>query len=649
MRYTIRGVPESLAEIPENLYDYIRWRAKALAFRAAMRKIAASDPIRRAAIMELCARDQALDLLIWGVIYEPRAIVDYTIAEGGEVYTDRDPETGEERGERTAEPGQLIPFLKPSGWYPWIPYGFQVEVMRFLEYVTSLVEHPLGRSDAVMEKSRDMGLTWIVCHRVAWKWRTATNYTVGLFSRKEELVDSNDSRSMFYRVEALLGLNRRIPETVHAPGTIWHGHEVRVPDHLLPAGFDAKKHDQKLKLIHPTRANEILGEATTSKSGIGTRTSESYIDEGSKIEDLIEMWSGMGPVTNHRIVLGSADRRYGDGMYILANRAKLAAQDPRKAGPSFLTLPWHRHPFRDPGWLERERNRYEGSGQEFSREYEINWDAGMGDFTYPMSKTILPQPDIAYDPSLGEVYCAIDPALRDPTSVVYFQYDPLEHHYHVIDAIELYTPSAKWFAPILMGWPPGHEVREGYPDRAIQDLMDFAWELRRTGRPVKYVGDTYGNNSGGAERQSFYEAMYLRASELNTQFDDLPPARLIVMTKYDEQARWHRKRKECLANLLTQLVFADRPRVRYVLEAIQNNRYKSQDEGRLVVSEPSDPAHDWTSHATTACEYFAVIAMIAELSRRPQLTPQTRRRRAPKTTRSDPAGWSRSRSTLRGY
>lgn len=649
MAYTIRGLPDAIATVPEDSEGWLRWRDRVLAFRLALRKQADEDPEARAALIELCSRDPAFDLLIFGTLLEPRNTIDYIFAAGGEpiVYDPdlnggcwRPADPGEDVQER-AQNGDILTIIKPAGWYPWIPFGFQVGIHRKLEEITRKIGDPMGRSDLIIEKSRDMGATWVICHRVAWKWRYHDNYVAGLFSRKEDMVDSKDSRSMFYRIESLLGLNPKLPEWSYAPGTVWHGHPVRVPDWMIPAGYDAKQHNLKNRLIHPTKANEILGEGTTSKSGIGTRTTESYIDEAAKIEDLIQMYTGMGAVTNHRVLLSSADRRYGDGMYMLANEARLAEQDPNRPGPSFLSLPWHLHPMRGWDWIDKERARYQGNPAEFEREYEINWDAGVGTWTYPGAKTILPG-DWPYDPELGEVWCAIDPALRDPTSIIFFQYDQHEEAYRAVEALELHTPSARYLAPILMGFPAGHPIRERYPNKSIQEVMDFTWELRRNGRPIKFVGDTFGENSGGAERQSYYESLFKTSIDLCAEYDDLPVRKIIVYTKYDEGARWHRKRKECLANLLEKLRFNNTPRVTYVLKCIQENRYKEQPENRLVVSEPKEPAHDWTSHATTACEYFAVFAQGIEASRKPLLLPTNPYAR-PTSIRPEPAGYKRVR------
>ena len=597
----IAGFPEHIREVPDDRVGWLRWRDQVLAYRELLHRLADSDHEKRAAIVHLAAQDPAFFMCIFGVVHDPKGTTDFRLTEAGEVE----------------------PMKRPRGWYPWIPYPFQVRTLRWIDEVLENEDDETGKSDGVVEKSRDVGATWMFCLRAAHHWLFGNDILVGFYSHKEALVDSGNPKSMFYKVRALLGLNRKVPATCHAPGTMFDGARVRLPDYLYPAGFEPKLHDLKLNLKHPTRTNQISGEATTSKAGIGDRTFYNVLDEGAKNQDLLNIWSGMGPVTDHRFTVSSADRREGDGMYILVEQGRAAQRDPSREGPSFLSLPWHVHPLRDDAWERRMRARYKSEGNEagFAREYEIDWNAGMGDWVYPIAQQIVPE-DAPWDPTLGQEYCTIDPGIRDPTAIEWFQYMPgTNGEYRLFEALVVMTPSAAYLAPILMGWPPGHEVRERYPDHSIQDVMDAMWEIRRSGREVKYVGDPYGDNVGGADSESFYEALWRTSRELNEQYPDLPPVTISVMTKYDEGARYHRGRKEALTRLIPRVHFHDTPRVRYIVDALQNYRYKSQDEGRIVQNEPSRPAHDWSSHPTTAAEFMAVVATVTDLLSGPMLKP----------------------------
>lgn len=625
MPQIIRGLPASIATIPDDATGWLRWREQALAFREWAHRVADDDPEKRAAILRLAADDPAFFMLVYGSLLEPRTTPDTRV--------DAD--------------GNLVPFPKPQGWYPWVPYPFQVEMIRWIEDVMARPNDPLGRGDGVIEKSRDMGATWVFCLYVAHQWLFADDFVAGLISHKEDLVDSNDPKSMFFRIEALLGMNTRVPERAVAPGTIFDGLRVRTPAYLMPAGYEPKLHNLKLNLIHPSKSNFIVGESTTAKSGIGSRTTMSIIDEAAKIADLLTIWSGMGPVTSHRFALSSAERDFGDGMYTLVERGRQAQMQPGRPGPSFLSLPWDKHPLRDGAWYTAARNRYEGNERGFRQEYEIDWYAGMGDAVYPAARTIMPV-HAPYEPLKGEVWGTIDPGLRDPTAVAFLQHRLGENRYRLVEGLMLKTPSAEYLAPILMGFPRGHPVRALYNgDPSIEEVMDFTWELRKSGVNITWVGDPYGDNAGGAERESYYMALFRRSQELNQQYTEwqdepIRPVDLIVMTKYDEGARSHRKRKECLAQMLPRLDFHDIPRCRFFLEAVQSYRYKTQDEGRLVMNEPNAPAHDIYSHCATALEFWAVLATVMDYMRgAPTHQPARSRKKRKRDLRPDPPGFRR--------
>lgn len=604
MPYRIEGFPESIAEVPETAREWLLWRDKVLAFRELMHRRADESMEAREVIRQLAANDPCFFMAVFGVLFDPKGDPDLTVDEDGNV----------------------IPMDKMPGWYPWIPYPFQVETIRWYQKVISHKHGSRGRGDGVVEKSRDMGITWTFCLLAVHEWLFHDDATTGMISYKEDLVKDDAQKGMLYKVKALVDLNKhaRIPERTYSPGTPYHLVPCKLPEWLKPAGFDPKIHSLSLSLKHPSKNNVIMGESTTSKSGIGDRQGKVFIDEGAKNDKLLDIWTGLAAVTHHRFTFSSADRRYGDGMYTLVQKGRQAQANPDLAGPSFLSLPYHVHPLRDgETWLENERARFEGTADEFDREYLMGWNAGAGDWVYPSASAIIPGHH-EYDATQGDVYVTIDPGLRDPTAIQFYQYCPSSKGYVLFDAVTLEIPSAQFLTPILMGWPLGHEVRQrvGYShNRDIQDIMDRMWELRQYGRGVQFVGDPYGDNAGGADSQSFYTTMYLTSLELNKEFHELPPLTIQVLTKYDEGARYHRARKEALTKLIPSIQFNDTPRVRYVVSALREHRYKPLNPNGTTQNEPSSPAHDWTSHHASAAEYLAVIAKGREVAELPMLKP----------------------------
>lgn len=588
----IPALPAPLDHVPDDRAGWLAWRSAVLTYRELVRRRADADPEFRARVNHLAAVDPAYDMIVYGCIFEPRRMRDIELLPDGT--------------ERT--------FIKPAGWYPWIPFHFQVQMIRWIEDVISRDDDETGKSDGICEKSREMGASWIFCQVAAHQWRWLDNISIGIASRKEELVDKpEDPKSLFFKIRALLGLNPRIPEKVNAPGTFYHDLICAPPPWLVPHGFKPDEHDFRMNLIHPTKSNSIKGESTTSQSFIGDRLSWALVDEGAKIKNkLKEVYGGLQAVTIHRFINSSADLRYGPDFHELAQAAKYADENPGATGPSYCRLDWWLHPLRTEAWFRAEKARATDP-HDFAREYEINYRAGFGDWVYPYAQQ-MEAGHYPYDPVLGDVVVAIDPGIRDPNAVLLFQYDPFRSRWRLFDALAFKAQSADEVAPILMGLPPGHWARESLADQNQIELADTFCEVWDSQEP-DFVGDPYGDNAGGASSDSFYERLFTRADEIQEKDRasgrDVIAHDLAVATKYDEGARFHPARKEALAQLLQILDINDTPRCQYVLAAFKEARYKPADDESQVMTEPAKPVHDWTSHPRSAAEYFAVHAIAA--------------------------------------
>ena len=118
---------------------------------------------------------------------------------------------------------------------PFLMFPRQREFVEFLEACL------YDRENGLVEKSRDMGATWVCCAFSVWVWLFMDGSAVGWGSRKEQLVDKiGDPDSIFEKM-------RRIIE--------------HLPAFLLPVGFNPKEHSSYMKLINPENGATITGEA----------------------------------------------------------------------------------------------------------------------------------------------------------------------------------------------------------------------------------------------------------------------------------------------------------------------------------------------------------------------------------------------------
>lgn len=153
-------------------------------------------------------------------------------------------------------------FIENFGWtfdprknpphLPFILFDYQKEAIRWL------VDHIDNGRDGLIEKSRDMGVTWLSAWVFMWFWlfRDGTSLLMG--SYKERLVDDRTDDSLFGRLDYAID---------------------SLPKWILPTGYNGKKHRTHLKLINPANYNLIAGESMNGDFGRGMRKLAIFFDE----------------------------------------------------------------------------------------------------------------------------------------------------------------------------------------------------------------------------------------------------------------------------------------------------------------------------------------------------------------------------------
>lgn len=544
----IQGLPEGLQEVPDDPDEWIEWRDKMRAFRELTRRKCKKDKDLQRIEWNLCERDPAYWLTMYGVIFEPRSIAG-----------------------------------NPPAWFPWVPFAFQVRMIRWIQHV--MAQTTYGRGDGIVEKSRDMGASWMFCAYMSHQWLFAPVFIGGIVSRNAAAVDqTNDSDSLFFKVRALLGILSQVPE------------ELRLPSWMIPQGM-SEDLTTKAHIAHPSKTCIIQGETTTGLSGVGGRATMRLNDEAARFEQFDEAWGNQGAVTTHRFAVSSADNR-AILFRTLAELGRDGLNDPEMEAPSYLRLDWWIHPFHTTEWMVSERARYADKA-EFEREYNISYTAGQGDRVY--SQFANTEPDhFPYDPNLGALYCAIDPGVSDPTALIWIQEDRLRKRFRVIDAFEGDgTEDAAFYASVLTGVPVsgvgGYDYSK-YPE--LRKIMDWTGSLNR---PVHYFGDHAGTHRGADGKRSFYDALTEESANLTNRQNVI-----YVKTATADSARTHSRRKNAVQGMAYRMDFNNTPGANAVLTALRESMYPRRSEGRAFVREALDPQHDRFSHMRTAVEYWAV-------------------------------------------
>ncbi len=143
---------------------------------------------------------------------------------------------------------------------PFITYPFQDEVIA--ELVSAMGFGEEQPHDVGIEKSRDMGLSWMLTTVFGWAWLFKPNVSLMLVSRKEVLVDNGpgDSDTLFWKLRFQL---------------------KRMPGWMVP------KHDSvRLRQVNLENGSTIDGESTTGDVGRGGRRTAIGLDEFASFESV---------------------------------------------------------------------------------------------------------------------------------------------------------------------------------------------------------------------------------------------------------------------------------------------------------------------------------------------------------------------------
>ena len=155
---------------------------------------------------------------------------------------------------------------------PFVSWPCQDEAIRFL------VDAINDGQDAMIDKSREMGASWLVLAVFHWFWLFKEDVHFLEMSRTEKLVDELDNPdSLFWKHDYI---NSWLPSWMIGPQEI-------------------KRH--RLRLVNITMKSTILGESTTGDVGQGGRKTAALIDEAARIRELKHVMSALADTTSCRI------------------------------------------------------------------------------------------------------------------------------------------------------------------------------------------------------------------------------------------------------------------------------------------------------------------------------------------------------------
>lgn len=211
------------------------------------------------------------------------------------------------------------------------------------------------REDGLVEKSRDMGATWVCCAISVWLWLFHSGSTVGWGSNLSHNIDDRGNpKAIFLKIRQIID---------------------NLPSIMKPAGFDPRWHTPSMKILHPTDTATIIGEGGDNV-GRGGRTTIYFKDESAHYErpELIE--ASLGDNTDVQIDMSSVN-----GSNNVFYRRRMAGEVWHRDKPStpgkvrVFIFDWSDNPFKTQEWHDKreEKARREGLLHIFRQEVERDY------------------------------------------------------------------------------------------------------------------------------------------------------------------------------------------------------------------------------------------------------------------------------------
>ena len=269
--------------------------------------------------------------------------------------------------------------------HPRMPFVlFEIQEKAALSIIRAI-----GLEDRLVEKSRDMGATWLIICVFVWLFIFREDQSFLIGSRKQEFVDkSGDPKTLFFKVDFILE---------HLP---WW---MRPP-------IDPKRHRKLNHIENPANKSVIDGESTNENFGAGDRRTAVLLDEFALVEIGYRILAAVGDVTDC-VIYNSTPLTASGAYYDVLQKLRLKHPD------WILRLHWSDHPYKRIGLYRSDRDgklELLDDPAVYPKDYEFIKDGLLRSFAYdarerrsPNRQIMAQQWDIDYLKSGWQFFDAI--------------------------------------------------------------------------------------------------------------------------------------------------------------------------------------------------------------------------------------------------
>lgn len=448
---------------------------------------------------------------------------------------------------------------------PFNLYDFQYDSINWID------DRFRNNEVGVIEKSRDMGATWMLVVWALHKWLFRSGFTCLFGSKTEGDVDDASIDSIFGKVRYVLN---NLP---------W----FLKPD--MRAKINEKRDaDSYLSIINPTNGNEISGDSANSNFGRSGRRSIVFLDEYAFVDQSDKIWSAISEVSNCIIPVSTANGK-GNMFYNLRSKGTIPV----------LSLHWSRHPNKDQAWYDEKKKTMEP--HQIAQELDIDYSSSKAGRVYKrfekrwhVSAEIIPPKEglehfFTWDFGISDNMCLTAGQVHmDNTVEIYACYDTTDQD---ID----------FFIPLVRGELPPKEFWEFLPEHEQRRVKEFLKKVFVTKdgfvrRNFDHYGDFAGTQRTANSRLSVRERLYKDGGiSLKCSSQQDFPTRIQA---FDNLLRL----KENKATGEMRSKFLISPDCERVIDSVMNYVWDKED-----IHNPNlKPKHDWASHYVSSLEFFAI-------------------------------------------
>jgi len=264
---------------------------------------------------------------------------------------------------------------------PFRLYPFQIDFIKMLEECYVNKEHIL------VEKSRDMGFSWLVIGFILWKMIAVKSFSAGIGSRKALLVDElGNMKSLMQRLRFMIN---------YLPS-------------FLAQDYNEGKHSKTGLIKMPSTDSTCTGEAGDD-IGRGDRTSLYLIDEFAHIPRSSTVQEAISQ-TSDFIIYGSTPKGKGNEFARLRWKTNIKR----------FTMHWKNHPEKNEAWYQKQKEFL--TDAQIAQELDISYDKSTEGRVYKWFDMELHASKEQKFEKNQPVFATFDWGIGDPTCCIMFQY-----------------------------------------------------------------------------------------------------------------------------------------------------------------------------------------------------------------------------------